>query len=158
MTFSGPLADVNATLDGMRWDPDANYYGSAALTIATDDQGNTGPGGAKTGSDTLNITVDAVNDVPEASNESYRVKEDKNLKVAPPGVLSNDTDHDGDDLATRLVSCPGKGKLTLSADGSLTYKPRRNFHGTVSFTYSASDGTADSNAAKVSIKVRGVPG
>lgn len=158
MTFSGSLADVNTALDGMRFDPDANYNGSAAITITTDDQGATGAGGAKTDTDTVNDTVNAVNDVPVASNDSYKVKEDRTLKVMSPGVLSNDTDPDGDALATKLVSGPGKGRLTLGADGSLTYKPRRDFHGTVSFTYGASDGTADSNAARVSIKVLAVPG
>jgi large repetitive protein len=158
MTFSGSLAGVNAALDGMRFDPDANYNGSATLTITTDDQGNSGAGGARTDADTVNISVNAVNDAPEAGSNSYKVKEDKTLKVRPPGVLGNDTDPDGDALTAKLVSGPSKGRLTLNADGSFTYKPKRNFHGTVSFTYGAGDGTAERSAAVVSIKVLAVRG
>ena len=43
--------------------------------------------------------------------------------------------------------------MTLNADGSFTYTPAANFNGTDSFTYTASDGTADSNVATVTITV-----
>lgn len=57
-----------------------------------------------------------------------------------------------------LLYSPSKGRLTLGANGSFTYKPKRNFHGTVSFTYGAHDGTAESNAAVVKIRVLSVRG
>jgi hypothetical protein len=40
-----------------------------------------------------------------------------------PGVLGNDRDVDGDELAAVLVSGPAHGAVTLAADGSLTYTP-----------------------------------
>ncbi len=43
--------------------------------------------------------------------------------------------------------------MTLTADGSFTYTPNANFNGTDSFTYTASDGTAASNVATVTITV-----
>ena len=43
--------------------------------------------------------------------------------------------------------------MTLNADGSFTYTPNANFNGTDSFTYTASDGTAVSNVATVTITV-----
>ena len=46
--------------------------------------------------------------------------------------------------------------MTLNADGSFTYTPNANFNGTDSFTYTASDGTADSNVATVTITVDAV--
>ena len=46
--------------------------------------------------------------------------------------------------------------MTLNADGSFTYTPAANFNGTDSFTYTASDGTAASNVATVTITVTGV--
>ena len=45
---------------------------------------------------------------------------------------------------------------SLNADGSFTYTPNDGYFGTDSFTYRASDGIADSEAATVSIVVRGV--
>src|SRR5439155_871971 len=64
MTFRGSLADVNAALDGLAYSPNANFNGSASLTITSNDRGFTGSGGAKTDTDVVAITVDAVNDAP----------------------------------------------------------------------------------------------
>ena len=47
MTFTGTLADINTALNNLSFQPLANYNGAAALTITTNDLGNTG-GGAKT--------------------------------------------------------------------------------------------------------------
>ena len=46
--------------------------------------------------------------------------------------------------------------MALAADGSFTYTPNADFNGTDSFTYTASDGTAASNVATVTITVTGV--
>ena len=93
-----------------------------------------------------------------ARANSYSVKEDKILRVAAPGVLSNDTDANADRLSASVLTGLGHGTLTLRADGSLVYKPRANFNGVDSFTYRASDGTLRSKAAKVTIRVAAVPG
>ena len=104
----------------------------------------------------MTITVTAVNDAPVAADDAYSTAEDTALTVAAPGVLGNDTDPDGDPLTAVLVSGPSHGTLTLNADGSFTYTPAANFNGTDSFTYRASDGTADSNLATVTITVTAV--
>src|SRR5438093_404568 len=64
MTFTGTLTAVNTALDGMSFSPTANYNGAASIQITTNDQGNTGLGGALSDTDTLNVTVNAVNDAP----------------------------------------------------------------------------------------------
>src|SRR6185369_10874884 len=48
------------------------------------------------------------------------------------------------------------GAVTLNADGSYTYTPTADYHGADSFTYQASDGTASSNTATVSLTVTSV--
>ncbi len=58
MTFTGAMADVNAALNGMSFDPTAGYVGAATVEISTDDQGNTGSGGALSDTDVVNVTVD----------------------------------------------------------------------------------------------------
>src|SRR5205823_4491980 len=77
---------------------------------------------------------------------------------APPigsrGVVGNDTDIDSAVLTASLVTGPANGTLTLNANGSFTYTPALNFNGSDSFTYKANDGTADSNVATVTLKVR----
>ena len=91
---------------------------------------------------TVSLTVNPVNDVPAASDDTYTVAEDNVLTVAAPGVLANDTDVDGDSLTAVLVTAPTHGTLTFNANGSFTYTPHANYNGSDSFTYAASDGTA----------------
>jgi hypothetical protein len=64
MTFSGTLTNLNTALAGLRFNPTANYSGAASVQIVTNDLGNTGTGGALSDTDTVSITVSAVNDTP----------------------------------------------------------------------------------------------
>ncbi|MDW7995892.1 MAG: cadherin-like domain-containing protein [Gemmatales bacterium] len=64
MTFTGTITAINAALNGLQFRPATNYSGPATLTITTNDLGNSGFGGALTDSDTVTITVTAVNDAP----------------------------------------------------------------------------------------------
>ncbi|WP_448563269.1 DUF4347 domain-containing protein [Trichothermofontia sp.] len=57
MIFNGTLANVNAALNGLRFDPDPNFSGAATLSIATNDLGNTGTGGPLVDTDIIGITV-----------------------------------------------------------------------------------------------------
>jgi VCBS repeat-containing protein len=57
-------------------------------------------------------------------------------------------------LTAVLNTGPGHGILALNANGSFTYTPSAGFSGTDSFSYRAYDGTANSDAATVSITVR----
>src|SRR6185436_13483909 len=98
---------------------------------------------------TVTITVHAGNSAPTATNDSYSGNEDATLNVAAPGVLSNDSDPDGDSMTAILVSSPAHGSLTLNADGSLTYIPALHYFGPDSFTYKANDGALDSGTATV---------
>src|SRR5205807_1445511 len=82
---------------------------------------------------------------PVAHDDSYSLAEDTALTLAAPGVLSNDSDADGDALSATLVSGPRYGNLALNANGALTYTPFADFWGTDSFTYKVDDGQADSN-------------
>ncbi|MEI8078627.1 MAG: Ig-like domain-containing protein, partial [bacterium] len=69
----------------------------------------------------------------------------------------NDIDVDGDTLTAIQVTAPAHGRLTLNANGSLTYVPTRSYHGADSFTYKANDGSADSNSATVTLTVNAAP-
>ena len=64
MTFTGTMANINAALGGLTYQPNLNFNGSDTLTILTSDLGNTGSGGPKFDTDTVAITVAAVNDAP----------------------------------------------------------------------------------------------
>jgi CSLREA domain-containing protein len=105
---------------------------------------------------TVTIIVNPVNDAPVAKDDAYSVDQKKTLTVLAPGVLSNDTDADGDTLTAVLVAGPVNGTLTLNANGSFTYTPNLNFYGVDTFTYKANDGSDDSNTATVRIMVKRV--
>ncbi|HEX3144537.1 MAG TPA: Calx-beta domain-containing protein, partial [Pyrinomonadaceae bacterium] len=57
MTFTGTIAAVNTALQGMTFTPTSGFSGAATLTIVTNDQGNTGSGGALSDTDVVNINV-----------------------------------------------------------------------------------------------------
>ena len=90
---------------------------------------------------------------PVAVDDAYSTSEDTALTIAAPGVLSNDTDVEGSALTAVLVDDVSHGDLTLNSDGSFTYTPDTGFTGTDYFTYTANDGTVDSNTATVSVQI-----
>src|SRR4029453_16279878 len=105
---------------------------------------------------TVTITVTAVNDAPVATNDAYTTDEDTALTVAAPGGVGNDTDADSSTLTAAAVTGPAHGTLTLDPDGSFTYTPAANYNGPDTFTYRASDGSAQSSPATVTITVTAV--
>jgi len=62
VTVTGTVAAINAALNGTTFSPSANFYGSTQITVTTNDNGNTGSGGALTDVDTIAVNVTPVND------------------------------------------------------------------------------------------------
>jgi uncharacterized repeat protein (TIGR01451 family) len=127
--------------------PAADISGNTTITVTV------AGGSGQTMSDTFVLNVTAVNDAPQAVNDSYSTSENTPLNVTAPGVLSNDTDVDNSTLTAVKVSNPSNGSVALNSNGSFLYTPNAGFSGTDSFTYKANDGSADSNTATVSITV-----
>jgi hypothetical protein len=72
---------------------------------------------------------------------------------ANSGVLANDYSPSGGPLSATVVSGPDNGSLILNPNGSFQYDPNNTFAGTDSFTYYASAGGYNSDAATVRIGV-----
>jgi hypothetical protein len=67
ITLTGTVAQINTTLSAagnVSYRGSQDYNGPDTLTLVTNDGGNTGTGGAKNDTDTVGITVLAVNDAP----------------------------------------------------------------------------------------------
>src|SRR4029079_4314744 len=64
MTFSGTVRAIDAALNGLSYTGNLNFNGIDTLSITTNDNGNTGSGGAKSDADSVTINVGAVNDAP----------------------------------------------------------------------------------------------
>ncbi|WP_419194997.1 cadherin domain-containing protein, partial [Novipirellula herctigrandis] len=109
-----PQVDLQALIRGIKYDnlslnPTA---GDRVIGLATQDAlGLLGPTASST------ITVTPVNDAPATNDENYNVDEDTTLDVTAGGILSNDTDAEGDPLTARLVSGPNNGTLLLNPVG-----------------------------------------
>jgi Bacterial Ig domain len=131
----------------LRLTPAANQHGGATIDVAVSD-------GTLTTHETFLLTVTSVDDAPVAKNDSYSVGAVQPLTVlAASGVLANDTDVEGSPLSAAVVTGPAHGSLALRADGGFTYTPLASFAGTDSFTYRASDGSATSSPATVTVTV-----
>ena len=105
------------------------------------------------------VHVEPGNQAPVAHDDTCTTDLDIPLVLTAPGVLANDYDGDGDPLTAILDADVGSGTLVLNTDGSFAYSPDAGFTGTDFFTYHASDGTAHSPVATVTITVRdGQPG
>ncbi len=123
----------------------AHSYTVAARDVA---------GNLSTPSPALPVTLLPANTAPVANADGpYTTPEDVALTLPAPGLLSNDTDADGDPLTADLVSDVSYGALVLNANGSFTYTPPANFSGAATFTYRAFDGLAYSNGVTVTIAV-----
>jgi endonuclease G len=150
---NGPTHGTLSGTDANRiYTPAANYNGPDSFTFKVND------GQRDSNTSTVAINVRPVNDAPVASDDAYSTNSNTPLNVTAPGVLANDNDIDGGALSAQLVSNVSHGALALNADGSFVYTPAPNFAGTDSFTYRASDGTDNSNAATVSITVNDTVG
>jgi VCBS repeat-containing protein len=147
---TAPVDAINSALDGLTYAPTQFFHGSDSVTMNTSDLGNGTAGGPFTDMSSVGITVNETV-APTAVADSFSTNE--NVALTSGNVLANDTEPDGDTLSAVKVTDPANGNLTLNADGSFTYTPNNNFHGSDSFTYKANDGTLDSNTVQVSISV-----
>ena len=94
---------------------------------------------------TVHLTIAAVDDPPRTAADAYVVPAVGPLTVpAAQGVLANDREADGQALTATLTDPPPTGTLFLSTDGSFTYDFAEDFFGSVTFTYTAGDGTTTS--------------
>ena len=154
MTFTGSIADINNALNGLAYTPTLNYFGSDSFNMTVNDLGNNGSGGAKSDTDIVNITINAVNDPPVANTDNYSTNEDTQLVVNTlSGLLANDTDPDGPSMSVVSGTSPLTGSLSLNSDGSFTYTPLANYTGIDTFTYQISDGTNTSAFVTVTINI-----
>ena len=82
ITLSGTLANINAALDGMQFDPDSGFAGSASIFLRVDDPGEPIAGDELSDANTVFIQVDpdGVNDAPEIALPDPQ-RTDKNVEL-----------------------------------------------------------------------------
>lgn len=133
--------------------PNMNYFGPDSFTYRASD------GGLLSNVATVNITVNPVNDAPDAIDDAYTTARSTPLIVsAALGLLANDTDIDSVGLTATLVTQPLHGAVIMNNDGSFTFTPTTGYSGLDSFTYRATDGGGLSDTATVNLTITIPPG
>ena len=154
VTITGTAAQINAALAGLAYTGNLDFNGADTLTVATSD-------GTATDTDTIAITVNAVNDAPvNTVPGAQSVAEDTTLPIAGVSVA----DIDSSALTTTLsvangilnvtagpgVTGNGTASVTITGTAAqinaalagLAYTGNLNFNGADTLTVATSDGTA----------------
>ena len=129
--------------------PNADYNGTDTFTYQVCDSDS--PAGCSTG--TVNITINPVQDAPISNPDHFSTPEDTKLVVFCNCVLHNDVDVDGETLTATVDQPVSHGTLEFHPDGTFTYMPEKDFFGTDTFTYHATDGTDETPETLVTIIV-----
>ena len=179
VTFNTPLTVAAPGVLGNDSDPDVETLSvvspgtvattKGSVTINSDGSFNYTPNSGATGTDTFTYTVkdptatgntatvtfNISNPAPVATDDAYAVTFNTPLIVAAPGVLSNDSDADGEAISVAVpgTSATAKGSVTINSDGSFTYTPNSGATGTDTFTYTVTDPTASGNTATVTLNI-----
>jgi hypothetical protein len=102
---------------------------------------------------TLGIDVLDVTERPVGVADRYATSYIDVLRMLGAGVLSNDTDEDGNVLSIQILSGPANGVLAVASEGRFEYTPQVGFIGEVTFAYQVFDGGLYSDPTTVTIDV-----
>jgi hypothetical protein len=117
VTIVGTVDQTNAALAGLTYRGTTDFSGADTLTVTTNDQGNTGPGGAQSDTYTVDITVTPVNDAPTIIGDlAATVAEGGTVTITTTDLTENDPDDSGTGLTYTVTGAPGNGQLELSTN------------------------------------------
>jgi len=164
VTLTGTKVEINSAISIVTYRANGGFSGDDTLTMVTNDQGNTGNGGAKSDSDTVTITV-VEPPAPSAVDDLVTINEDSGPRIID--VLANDNVHFGSDATLESFSQAGAAGSVARDDGGtpadttddrLIFTPALNFNGQAVFTYvmNDTDGTGDDSTGTVRVTVRPV--
>jgi CSLREA domain-containing protein len=127
----GEHGTVSTDGASVTYTPDPDWNGTDTFSYTVSD-------GVLSDTATVTVTVTPVNDLPVAADDSASTAEDAAVAV---DVLTNDSDVDGDPLTVESVT-QGSHGLVATDGATVTYTPDVDWHGTDTFSYTVTDGTA----------------
>jgi hypothetical protein len=140
---------VNSETGEVTYTPNSNFFGSDSFTYTVADTN-----GAVSNVGTVDLTVNSVNDLPVANNDTVTTLENQAVVI---NVLDNDSDVENEIDPTTVVidTNPGSGTVSINSEtGEITYTPNTDFSGSDSFRYTVEDVTGGiSNIADVTVNV-----
>lgn len=129
--------------------PAADFFGDESFTYTLGD----GNGGVSVGQVTVTLTPE--NDPPQANADTLEAVKNIADQVLDP--LSNDSiaPDTGESLTITAVGTPDQGgTVAIASDGvTLLYTPATDFDAQETFTYTISDGSAETSQATVTVNV-----
>lgn len=148
-TVTGAASNGTATIGLVSgnwiYTPNLNFHGTDHFTVSvTDDDGNVE-------TQVIAVTVNAVNDAPVANTANFSTTEDTQHNGALTG-----SDVDGDGITFALDTPASHGTATVNPNGTFSYLPNANYHGSDTFTFVVNDGTVASAPAVVTVTVDAV--
>ena len=117
--LSGSIAAINAYVaaGALTYTSALNAAGGTTLTVTINDNGNTGSGGAKTASNTVNLAIASVNDAPTLAAPASIVVNEASA-TALTGVSFADVDAGSASITATFAV--GSGSLTTAALAGIT--------------------------------------
>ncbi|MBT3768316.1 MAG: tandem-95 repeat protein, partial [Acidiferrobacteraceae bacterium] len=169
VTISGTVTNINVAIATITWTSAADDSTNAVITVVTTDSS----GGADT--DTISITVNAVNDTPANAGDTAGPSEDVAYSSWTAATDWGYTDVDSDTMVSiTLKSLPSQGTLTEASSacggdgcaiddvillanlGNLIYTGASNYNGADSFTYTVEDAALSSSTGTMALTVAAV--
>ncbi|WP_196386237.1 Ig-like domain-containing protein [Vibrio cidicii] len=132
------------TNNSWRYTPEADFNGSDFFLFKVND------GELDSTEVRVDLTVNAVNDTPTATDVSATGEEETPLTITLKG-----SDVESSSLSYQVATAPVNGSVTITGNQAV-YTGNSNFFGQDSFTYRVSDGELTSEAALVTITLSNV--
>ncbi len=148
MTLTGSIADINAYIaaGNVTFTTAANSTSDVTLSMAIDDGGNTGSGGAQTDATTVTLAVTAVNDAPVNSVPAAQAIDQDAVLVFNDanGNLISISDVDAGSNTVEVTLTASNGLMTLGSIAGLSFSTG---DGSADATMTFSGSIADINNA-----------
>ncbi|MFT5113730.1 MAG: hypothetical protein ACI8P9_003061 [Parasphingorhabdus sp.] len=139
------VAGEEITDASVSYTPEVDFHGEDSLTfVASDGQLESNPA-------TVSITVEPINDIPVANDQTVVIEED-----TPGSITLTATDVDTEELNFDVKDFYLSGGTLSGIAPDLIYAPHENYIGEDSFTFTVSDGIDYSEPATVTIAVESV--
>jgi outer membrane protein OmpA-like peptidoglycan-associated protein len=147
---NGGTVSVAPNGAGVVFTPAPGYSGPVTFTYTVSD----GNGGSTEVSVTVNVQEG--NHPPDAVADAVTVEEDSGATVVD--VLANDsTAPDANEqLTVTAVTQPASGGTVTLQGGVVSFTPAPNYNGTVTFSYTVSDGNGGTDTATITVTVTAV--
>jgi probable HAF family extracellular repeat protein len=140
----GTLGTLNSSTGAVTYTPGATYYGPDSFTFTVTN--------GTTTSAAATVTINVAIGTPTANPQTVPVAHNTAKAITLTG---SDPDIPDLELTFAIVTSPAHGSLSAlnATTHEVTYTPAANYQGADSFTFTISNGTNKSSAAKVTLAV-----